>query len=114
MGMWFDNRDPYGRPRSGANLLDLGHLVASPVPQKRWHEWFPAPTVADAVTDRVGHHAYQVGIQGESLRTSCQSPPHSLPQIPRRPRNWQEFRESVVKFIGIRGMLGLFGVVDTL
>lgn len=43
-------------------------LIASQVPQARWHEWFPDPTVADAVLDRIVHHAYHVAIQGESMR----------------------------------------------
>ena len=43
-------------------------MIASQVPTDRWHEWFPDPTVADAVLDRVIHHAYQVPIHGESMR----------------------------------------------
>ncbi len=42
--------------------------IASQVPTHRWHEWFPDPTVADAVLDRVVHHAYQLPIHGESMR----------------------------------------------
>lgn len=43
-------------------------LIASQVPQERWHEWFPDPTVAEAILDRVVHQAYHVTMQGESMR----------------------------------------------
>jgi len=43
-------------------------LIASQLPVERWHDWFPDATTADAVLDRLVHHAYRVPIQGESMR----------------------------------------------
>ena len=37
--------------------------IARQVPTDRWHEWFPDPTVVDAVLDRI-HHAYQFPFTG--------------------------------------------------
>ncbi|MDA8199414.1 MAG: IS21-like element helper ATPase IstB [Thermaerobacter sp.] len=42
--------------------------IASQVPVDRWHDWFPDPTTADAVLDRIVHQAIQVPIRGESMR----------------------------------------------
>jgi DNA replication protein DnaC len=42
--------------------------IASQLPVEQWHQWFPDPTVADAVLDRLVHHAHRIPIQGESLR----------------------------------------------
>ena len=42
--------------------------IASQVPVDRWHDWFPDPTTADAVLDRLVHQAIQVPIRGESMR----------------------------------------------
>jgi len=52
-------------------------LIASQVPRERWHEWFPDPTVAEAVLDRVVHHAYHVAMQGESMRKVLPTVPTS-------------------------------------
>lgn len=49
-------------------------LIASQVPQERWHEWFPDPTVAEAILDRVVHQAYHVTMQGESMRKVLPTP----------------------------------------
>ena len=42
--------------------------IASQLPIEQWHQWFPDATVADAVLDRLVHHAHRLTIQGESLR----------------------------------------------
>lgn len=63
-------------PEESRDLLEIlddryqvrATAIASQVPAARWHEWFPDPTVADAVLDRVIHHAYHVAMQGESMR----------------------------------------------
>ena len=63
-------------PEESRDLLEIlddrypvrATMIASQVPTDRWHEWFPDPTVADAVLARVIHHAYQVPIHGESMR----------------------------------------------
>jgi DNA replication protein DnaC len=48
---------------------DKGSLIlASQIPVARWHELIGAPTLADAVLDRVVHNAYRIELSGESLR----------------------------------------------
>jgi len=42
--------------------------IASQLPVEQWYQWFPDATVADAVLDRLVHHAHRLTIQGESLR----------------------------------------------
>ncbi len=43
-------------------------LVAAQLPQEHWHEYLGDPTLADAILDRLVHHAHQIPLQGESLR----------------------------------------------
>jgi DNA replication protein DnaC len=43
-------------------------LLASQVPVADWHERFAAPTLSDAIMDRVVHNAYRLEITGESMR----------------------------------------------
>jgi DNA replication protein DnaC len=48
---------------------DKGSLIiTSQVPINRWHELIGAPTLADAILDRVIHNAYRIELSGESLR----------------------------------------------
>ena len=37
-------------------------------PTTVWHENLGDPTLADAILDRVLHHAYRIELKGESLR----------------------------------------------
>jgi DNA replication protein DnaC len=43
-------------------------LVTSPLPVAHWHEALGAPTLADALLDRLGHKAYKIALHGDSLR----------------------------------------------
>jgi DNA replication protein DnaC len=43
-------------------------LVTSPLPVEHWHEALGDPTLADAILDRLVHHAYKIPLTGESLR----------------------------------------------
>jgi DNA replication protein DnaC len=43
-------------------------IVSSQVPIKNWYEIIGDPTIADAVCDRLLHHAYKIELKGESLR----------------------------------------------
>lgn len=43
-------------------------LITSQYPTDQWHGFFPDPTVADAVLDRVVHQAHRVQLKGESMR----------------------------------------------
>ena len=43
-------------------------LVASQIPQDKWHDLLGDPTLADAILDRLVHGAYRLDLQGESVR----------------------------------------------
>jgi len=43
-------------------------LITSQFPTDQWHGFFPEPTLADAILDRVVHQAYRVSLKGESMR----------------------------------------------
>jgi len=43
-------------------------LVASQYPTDNWHNFFPDPTIADAVLDGVVHQAHRITLKGESMR----------------------------------------------
>ena len=42
--------------------------IVSQVPIDAWHAMIGAPTIADAILDRLVHNAYQIEMQGESMR----------------------------------------------
>jgi len=43
-------------------------LIAAQLPTKHWHETIGAPTLADAILDRLVHNAYTITLKGESMR----------------------------------------------
>ncbi len=43
-------------------------LITSQYPTDQWHSFFPDPTLADAVLDRVVHQAHRITLKGESMR----------------------------------------------
>jgi DNA replication protein DnaC len=43
-------------------------LVTSSFPVEHWHEALGNPPLADAILDRLVHHAYMITLQGESMR----------------------------------------------
>ena len=43
-------------------------VIASQLPQDRWHEVIGDPTIADAVLDRLVHNAYPISLKGGSMR----------------------------------------------
>lgn len=43
-------------------------LVTSQLPVDHWHEALGDPTLADAILDRLVHHAYKIALKGDSLR----------------------------------------------
>ena len=43
-------------------------LITSQYPTDKWHGFFPDPTIADAVLDRVVHQAHRITLKGESMR----------------------------------------------
>lgn len=43
-------------------------LITSQWPTDAWHGFFPDPTVADAILDRIVHSSHRITISGESMR----------------------------------------------
>ena len=43
-------------------------LITSQYPVDKWHALFGEPTIADAILDRLVHHAHRIDLQGGSLR----------------------------------------------
>ena len=43
-------------------------LLTSQYPVSAWHQLVEDPTVADAILDRLIHHAYKIELKGESMR----------------------------------------------
>ena len=43
-------------------------LIAAQLPVSGWHELIGEGTVADAILDRLIHHAHRIDLAGESLR----------------------------------------------
>ena len=43
-------------------------LITSQLPTTHWHEAIGAPTLADAILDRLLHNAHKLQIKGESMR----------------------------------------------
>ena len=43
-------------------------VLASQFPVAAWHEVIGEPTIADAICDRIIHHAHRIELNGESLR----------------------------------------------
>ena len=43
-------------------------IIVSQVPIDAWHAMIGAPTIADAILDRLVHNAYRIEMEGESMR----------------------------------------------
>lgn len=43
-------------------------LIASQIPTTKWYEIIGEQTIADAIMDRITHHAHRIDLKGESLR----------------------------------------------
>jgi DNA replication protein DnaC len=43
-------------------------IMTSQLPVAHWHETIGNPTLADAILDRLIHNAYQLNLEGESMR----------------------------------------------
>ncbi|MGH8613220.1 MAG: IS21-like element helper ATPase IstB [Gammaproteobacteria bacterium] len=43
-------------------------VITSQCPTKEWHHIIGEPTIADAILDRLLHHAYKVELKGDSIR----------------------------------------------
>ena len=49
-------------------------VIAGQLPIEHWHAWIAEPTVADAILDRLLHHAHRITLKGESLRRRTPDP----------------------------------------
>lgn len=43
-------------------------VIVAQLPVEHWHAWIAEPAVADAILDRLVHHAHRITLKGESLR----------------------------------------------
>lgn len=48
-------------------------IITSQFPTSAWHANLGDPTLADAILDRVLHHAYRIDLKGESLRKKARN-----------------------------------------
>ena len=49
-------------------------IITSQLPVETWYEYLNDPTLADAILDRVVHHAHKITLKGESLRKKITTP----------------------------------------
>lgn len=67
--------DPLTAPQR-RNLLEVfedrynfkSMIVTSQLPVNKWHDVIGDQTLADAILDRLVHHAYKITLKGESMR----------------------------------------------
>jgi DNA replication protein DnaC len=65
--------DRYGRAST---------LLTSGLPVSRWHDVVGEPALADAILDRIVHHAPRIELKGDSLRKRQRAPSRrSLPWV---------------------------------
>jgi DNA replication protein DnaC len=50
--------------RYGENAI----IITSQLPVKNWYDIIDSPTIADAILDRIVHNAYQIELDGDSMR----------------------------------------------
>jgi len=49
-------------------------VIAAQLPIEHWHGWIGDATIADAILDRLMHHAHRLNLKGESLRRRHKDP----------------------------------------
>jgi DNA replication protein DnaC len=79
--------EPYGRDDLLEIMDDRAErnptIITAQLPIEHWHGWIGDATIADAVLDRLLHHAHRLTLKGESLRrTTKQQKP-----VPTNPRS---------------------------
>jgi DNA replication protein DnaC len=55
-------------------------IIVSQIPVAHWYDLFAAPTIADAILDRLVHNAYRIDMKGESMRKRNSPPDISEPE----------------------------------
>ena len=43
-------------------------IICGQLPVTKWHAYIGEPTIADTICDRLIHNAYQITLEGESMR----------------------------------------------
>jgi DNA replication protein DnaC len=43
-------------------------IITAQLPVMKWHEIIGENTIADAILDRIVHHAHRIDLSGESMR----------------------------------------------
>jgi DNA replication protein DnaC len=70
--------EPYGRDDLLEIMDDRAErhptIITAQLPIEHWHGWIGDATIADAVLDRLLHHAHRLTLKGESLRRTAKSP----------------------------------------
>ena len=69
-------------PRERNDLLELlddrvggrSTVITAQLPIEHWHGWIGDATIADAILDRLLHHAHRLTLKGESLRRPGKTP----------------------------------------
>jgi len=49
-------------------------IITAQLPIEHWHGWIGDATIADAILDRLLHHAHRLTLKGESLRRAGKTP----------------------------------------
>ena len=62
-------------------------IITSQIPVKEWHEVIGEKTIADAVLDRIVHHALRIELFGESLRRKNSNKENQIENIILSPNN---------------------------
>jgi DNA replication protein DnaC len=52
---------------------DKSTIITSQLPVKNWYDIIDNPTIADAILDRIVHNAYQIEIDGDSMRKTVKN-----------------------------------------
>jgi DNA replication protein DnaC len=52
---------------------DKSIIITSQLPVKNWYDIIDNPTIADAILDRIVHNAYQIEIDGDSMRKTVKN-----------------------------------------
>jgi DNA replication protein DnaC len=62
-------------------VLTRSTVVASQLPLEHWHGAISDPTLADAILDRLIHHAHKIQLKGESMRKKKPATPPPAPGV---------------------------------
>jgi len=52
---------------------DKSTIITSQLPVKNWYDIIDNPTIADAILDRIVHNAYQIEMDGDSMRKTVKN-----------------------------------------